>query len=63
MDIDFLTHSLYTRLLPESFRWNFGENLYNVYTQTRRKASGARLVPLLLKLLAVRDPREGDLRA
>lgn len=43
MDIDFLTHSLYTRLLPESFRWNFGENLYNVYTQTRRKASGARL--------------------
>lgn len=43
MDIDFLAHSLYTRLLPESFRWNFGENLYNVYTQTRRKASGARL--------------------
>lgn len=43
MDIDFLAHSLYTRLLPESFRWNFGENLYNVYTQARRKASGARL--------------------
>ena len=43
MDIDFLAHSLYTRLLPESFRWNFGENLYNVYTQSRRKGSGARL--------------------
>ncbi len=43
MDIDFLAHSLYTRLLPESFRWNFGENLYNVYSQTRRKSSGARL--------------------
>ncbi|MBL8035246.1 MAG: alpha/beta hydrolase [Leptospiraceae bacterium] len=43
MDIDYLLHGLYTRLLPESFRWNFGENLYNAYVGTRRKASGARL--------------------
>ncbi len=43
VDIDFFLHTLYTRFVPESFRWNFGENLYNVYVAARRKASGARL--------------------
>jgi abhydrolase domain-containing protein 6 len=43
MDFDFFLHTLYTKLVPESFRWNFGENLYNVYQGSKRKASGARL--------------------
>jgi len=42
-DLDFLLQTLYTKLLPESVRWNLGENLYNVYVGARRKATGARL--------------------
>jgi len=42
-DLDFLMNSLYTRLVPESVRWNIGENLYNTYSGIRRKASSARL--------------------
>jgi len=43
VDFEQLLHRLYARILPESFRWNFGENLYSAYTGTRRKTSGARL--------------------
>jgi abhydrolase domain-containing protein 6 len=43
IDLDFFFHTLYTRFVPESFRWNLGENLYNAYIGTRRKTSGARL--------------------
>lgn len=43
IDLDFFLHTLYTRFIPESFRWNFGENLYNAYIGARRKASGARV--------------------
>lgn len=38
-----MLHTLYTRVLPESFRWNLGENLYSAYVGARRKSSGARL--------------------
>ena len=31
VDFDFLLQTLYTKLLPESVRWNLGENLYNAY--------------------------------
>lgn len=43
IDIDFFLHTLYTRFIPEGFRWNLGENLYNAYVGARRKASGARV--------------------
>lgn len=43
IDLDFLFHTLYTRFIPESLRWNLGENLYNAYVGTRRKTSGARI--------------------
>lgn len=43
IDLDYLLHSLYTRLVPMSVRWSIGENLYNTYVSTRRKLSSARL--------------------
>lgn len=43
VDFDYLLHSVYTRLVPMSVRWNIGENLYNAYVGTRRRLSSARL--------------------
>ncbi|MBV6494509.1 MAG: 2-succinyl-6-hydroxy-2,4-cyclohexadiene-1-carboxylate synthase [Turneriella sp.] len=43
IDLDYFLNAAYTRFVPQSIRWNLGENLYNVYIATRRKATGARL--------------------